>query len=70
MKEASVASQPRTLSFHGLSCLESYRANIVSAEQHVAAVRSLTVDNPVQQRQIAAVLRQNTIRLHFQFFPA
>jgi PAS domain S-box-containing protein len=39
------------------SRLESYRANILSSEQHVAAVRSLTVDNPAQQRQIPVLER-------------
>jgi PAS domain S-box-containing protein len=34
------------------SHLESYRANILSSEQHEAVVRSLTLDNPAQQRQI------------------
>jgi CHASE3 domain sensor protein len=31
------------------SCLESYRASILSAEQREATVRSLTVDNPKKQ---------------------
>lgn len=37
--------------------LESYRASIVSAEHHVAAVRSLTVDNPVLQLKFPVLER-------------
>jgi PAS domain S-box-containing protein len=32
--------------------LESYRASILSVEQHEATVRNLTVDNPEQQREL------------------
>ena len=35
--------------------LESYRANMFSAEQHQATVRSLTADNPEQQRHLPAL---------------
>jgi PAS domain S-box-containing protein len=37
--------------------LVSYRANMKSLEQHEAAVHSLTVDNPAQQRQMPALNR-------------
>ena len=37
------------------SDLKSYRANILSSEQHEAAVRSLTVDNPAQQGRLPAL---------------
>jgi CHASE3 domain sensor protein len=37
------------------SYLESYRADLVSAEQHEAAVRNLTLDNPEQQRHLPAL---------------
>ncbi|HVS90113.1 MAG TPA: PAS domain S-box protein [Candidatus Acidoferrum sp.] len=39
------------------SYLESYRASILSAEQDEATVRNLTVDNPIQQRQLPALER-------------
>jgi PAS domain S-box-containing protein len=37
--------------------LVSYRANVKSLEQHEAAVHSLTVDNPAQQRQMPVLNR-------------
>jgi len=37
--------------------LVSYRANMKSLEQHEAAVHSLTVDNPAQQRQMPVLNR-------------
>jgi PAS domain S-box-containing protein len=39
------------------SNLESYHANILSARQHIAAIRRLTLDNPTQQRLIAEIER-------------
>ena len=39
------------------SYLESYRANILRSQQEVTSVRNLTVDSPVQQRQIPRLER-------------
>jgi PAS domain S-box-containing protein len=39
------------------SRLDAYRGNILSAKQHEAAVRSLTSDNPTQQRRLPALER-------------
>jgi PAS domain S-box-containing protein len=39
------------------SYLESYRANLLSAERDEATIRNLTVDNPIQQRQIPILER-------------
>ena len=48
---ASIESSSRGSVFTGEdSYLASDHANISGAEQHLAAVRSLTVDNPNQQR--------------------
>ena len=47
------------------SYLESYRASMLSAEQDVATVRNLTVDNPEQQRQLPALERLATQKMQF-----
>jgi PAS domain S-box-containing protein len=47
------------------SRLESYRADILSSGQHLAAVRSLTVDNPAQQREIPALERLAAQKIQF-----
>jgi PAS domain S-box-containing protein len=47
------------------SFLESYRADIVSAEQHEAAVRNLTLDNPEQQRHLPALEGLAAQKIHF-----
>ena len=43
--------------------LEPYRAGRLSLEQHVAAIRDLTVDNPEQQRRIPVLERLAAERL-------
>jgi PAS domain S-box-containing protein len=43
--------------------LDRYRAARLSLEQHAAAVRDLTVDNPVQQRRIPDLERLAALRL-------
>ena len=45
--------------------LASDHANISSAEQHLAAVRKLTVDNPDQQRQVPALERLVAQKIQF-----
>ena len=47
------------------SYLESYRASILSAEQHEATVRNLTADNPEQQRQLPALERLAAQKIQF-----
>jgi PAS domain S-box-containing protein len=47
------------------SYLESYRANILNAEQHCATVRDLTVDNPEQQRQLPALERLTAQKIQY-----
>jgi len=47
------------------SYLESYHAGILSAQEHAAAVRSLTVDNPEQQHQIPALERLTAQKIQF-----
>jgi CHASE3 domain sensor protein len=55
---ASIESSSRGFVLTGEdSYLASDHANISSAEQHLAAVRKLTVDNPDQQRQVPALER-------------
>ena len=45
------------------SYLDRYRAARLSLERHTAAVRDLTVDNPVQQRRIPDLERLAARRL-------
>jgi CHASE3 domain sensor protein len=47
------------------SRLESYRANILSSQQQEAALRRLTPDNPIQQRQIPALERLAAREIQF-----
>jgi PAS domain S-box-containing protein len=47
------------------SFLESFRSNILSAEQEEATVRSLTADNPEQQRQLPALERLAAQKIQF-----
>src|SRR5580658_6685442 len=45
------------------SYLDRYRAARLSLEQHMAAIRDLTVDNPLQQRRISDLERLAARRL-------
>jgi PAS domain S-box-containing protein len=47
------------------SRLDAYRANILSAKQHEAVVRSLTLDNPTQQRRLPALERLAAQNIQF-----
>jgi methyl-accepting chemotaxis protein len=54
--EASIDSSVRGFALSGNeSYVESYRSSALRAEQDEAAVRKLTVDNPVQQGRLPAL---------------
>jgi diguanylate cyclase (GGDEF)-like protein/PAS domain S-box-containing protein len=54
--EASIDSNVRGFALSGNdSYLDAYRASVLRAEQDEAAVRKLTVDNPVQQGRLPAL---------------
>jgi len=71
LQDLLLAAQSFESSYRGFaltgeeSYLESYRAGILSAEQHEATVRSLTVDNPEQQRQIPALESLTVQKIRF-----
>ena len=63
---ASIESSSRGFVLTGEdSYLASDHANISSAEQHLAAVRNLTVDNPDQQRWLPALERLVAQKIQF-----
>jgi CHASE3 domain sensor protein len=63
---ASIESSSRGFVLTGEdSYLASDDANISSADQHLAAVRKLTTDNPDQQRQLAALERLVAQKIQF-----
>jgi CHASE3 domain sensor protein len=63
---ASIESSSRGFVLTGEdSYLASDHANISSAEQHLAAVRKLTVDNPDQQRQLPVLERLVAQKIQF-----
>jgi PAS domain S-box-containing protein len=63
---ASIESSSRGFVLTGEdSYLASDHANVSSAEQHLAAVRKLTVDNPDQQRQLPALERLVAQKIQF-----
>src|ERR1700720_174904 len=71
LQKLMLAMQNVESSFRGMvvtgneSYLESYHANIASAEQYELTVRRLTVDNPAQQRQLPALERLAAQKVQF-----
>jgi len=61
LQDFSIAMETVSSSIRGFvltgkeSYLESYRAAVSGIEQHAATVRSLTVDNPEQERRLSAL---------------
>src|SRR6185437_3393892 len=47
------------------SALESYGSSVLSARQHIAAIRNLTGDNPAQERRIAEMEKLVAQKIQF-----
>jgi PAS domain S-box-containing protein len=71
LQKLMLAMQNVESSFRGMvvtgneSYLDSYRANIASAEQYQLSIRRLTLDNSAQQRQLPALERLAAQKIQF-----